>query len=203
MQLLHKVLIILIALLTVSVLIASVVLMIGMTYARFRTSKTGYINYRSTTTGVWMFAASGDVPAANGSGAFSEPTGWTTDSAGVYTLSFILANGKSSGAPVETDQNAAVEVYVTEGFEFADGASMTLTAGGVTYEGVPQQITEGSAAYKTYGHGRIYRFENAGQSMQLFFEGNTETFIPAVLTVSGVFEYPAAVTVTVTSRPLQ
>ncbi len=166
----------------------------GVTYARYRASKKVSLNYRSASQGVWMYSDT------NG---FTEPSGWTSapDGSGDYTLSFVLSNERAANSPVAFDQHATIEVFVTEGVEFAENASVSLYVNGVAYEGVPQSAAPGSAIYQTYGEGRIYGFETGGETLSLFFEGGVETFIPATLTVSGTYGYPAAVTVLLNCRP--
>lgn len=188
-------------LLSALLLTVSLTALAGTTYARFSTSKRQNLNFNAYTQGVWIYKESGGEPVSNGSGGFKAPDGWTgTD--GSYTLSFVLANEQRDDAPVTMDQHAAVKVFITEGVEFASNASVTLNVGGVTYEGVPRQTEPDTALYAAYGAGRVYSFEQGGEPLVLFFEGSNETFIPAVLTVSGTYEYPAAVTVFVTPEPV-
>ncbi|MBQ3870225.1 MAG: hypothetical protein II777_06715 [Clostridia bacterium] len=163
----------------------------GVTYARYRTAKTSSIGYRSASSGVWMYAP----------GGFDEPSGWTSVSGGEYTLSFVIANEQAPHSPVAFDQHASIEVFMTAGSEFAENASVSLTVNGVTYEGTANETEPGSAVYRTYGEGKIYRFEKNGEAPDLFFEKDTETILPASITVGGTYEYPTAVTVLLSAKP--
>ena len=203
--------------LSAALLIVSSLLMTGAAYARYRSIYRSAgsldLNYGFSNSGISLLAPSVDengdftsVPVLNAdASAYETPGDWDRVSADIdeYTLSFLLSNASSSTSVATYDQDGYIRIFVTNGTDSRDGVTVTLESDGKTYTAVSEETQKGSAVYRAYGPGKIYRFfDNTSEELCWHMPGEVSTSILMTLTVRGTTEYPAAVTLLASSRPI-
>ena len=94
-------------------LILSVVLIAGTTFARYESKNTSELTMDIQQSNQ-LFLLSGDTSESEEYDALSE---WTRFSANEYVIDFLLANGNSNDNVCSYAQNAYLEMVVTAGAE--------------------------------------------------------------------------------------
>lgn len=193
----------------------SVSLVIGVTFARYRASfrsagSVGLI-YDYSSSGIFMLGDETDengeltaAPVTDENGTYKSPGGWTqvSDEGDEYKLSFLISNCDAENSTATFDQNGALQVFVSDGAS-SDSITITLDAYNTVYTATGEDVIEGSPFYDSYGPGILYTFRDKNNDQITWsLPGGEPVMIPVTVTVSGSPEYPAAVTVILSAKPV-
>ena len=143
-------------------LVGSLLLSVGVTTARYRTSVDGSLSFLAKTA------------EQTGSLSLVSPQGWTTTASGA-SVTFAVAPVKDAA-----DRTAYVRLTATE--LAGENVTVTLIADGKTYTATPRRLTAGDWLFAQMGKGTEYRF----------YDGKTELEWPLsderqmTMSVSGV-----------------
>ena len=183
-----------------AVLIAvSAVIAVGAAFARYRTTSSVALTMNNvySKNGVWLWSSSN----GNTQPKYNALQSWTSVSESTCNLDFLLTNEGNSGGPAGFNQNAALEVFVTEGVADPSKLTVTLSTNNGTYTATATKVAEGSTVYNAYGAGWIYRFTSDGQPLTWYLQGGRTVAIPMTLIVAGQSVEPASLSLIATGTP--
>ncbi len=157
--------------LAVSLLLICVILVVGVTWARYQTEKNSYLEYKTRNPGAVSLCT-----AYNEDGTLTEGNVTWTWSEGVGTAHFYISNGTSTTEYSNEDVSATIRLLgslsatnATVEMTVSDGSSTTTWL-----SATPVQIKEGTPLYSTFGNGNTYVFLNEdGSELSWNLEGGT------------------------------
>lgn len=150
-------------------LLACVVLLVGTTLARYRTDEVGYLGYAVEETGTIFLQTDGWV--------FSENSG---------SLSFTVSNSADGTDYPQAAQTVSVRLLASLSIAEIEGVSVQLNTPDGTYTAIPVSIQEGTALYKTFGAGRVYRFYKDNTELSWPLAGGTVSTLSGQLVIDGL-----------------
>ena len=192
-----------------AVLIAvSAVIAVGSAFARYRTTSSVALTMNNvySKNGVWLWSSYNENYVQTDEDEDAQPKynalqSWTSVSESTCNLDFLLTNEGNSGGPAGFNQNAVLEVFVTEGVADPSKLTVTLSTDGGTYTATATQVTEGSTVYNAYGAGWIYRFTSDGKPLTWYLQGGRTVAISMTLIVAGQSVEPASLSLIATGTP--
>lgn len=157
--------------LTVSLLLMCIILMVGVTWARYQAKKNSYLSYNTREPAAISLWSGYD----EATGTLTEGNVTWTLSNGVGTAHFYISNGTSTMEYSDEDVSATIRLLASQRATNAqvvmyvsDGSSTT------TWPATPVQIKEGTPLYDTFGGGNAYVFlEEDGSELSWKLEGGT------------------------------
>lgn len=196
-------------LLTCVVLLLTVALSIGVSFARFRTRETSpsAMAYGFGTNGIHLLGA------VNSDGVW----GLRTDDQSYVELSpddfaktedgcvldFAITNFDTDGIAFDYGQNGSVSAFITSGAVNDSSYTISLETNQGTYQAVWQAVAEGTETYRRFGDGWILTFlDRNGKEPDLVFSGGNPTAYFMRFRVRGSSVFPAAVTLTAKGVPV-
>ena len=123
-----------------AVLIAvSAVIAVGVAFARYRTTSSVALTMNNvySKNGVWLWSSSN----GNTQLKYNALQSWTSVSESTCNLDFLLTNEGNSGGPAGFNQNAVIEVFVTEGVADPSKLTVTLSTNNGTYTATASSST--------------------------------------------------------------
>lgn len=167
-------------------LLMCVVLMVGVSWARYQEEETSYLQYgvrKPASVSLWAGydEETGTLIEGNSTWTFYD---------GMGTLCFSISNGTSETEYSDTDLSVSIRLV---GSLAITDAQVFLSAfdGSSTREWIatPMQIQEGTPLFDTFGGGTVYVFlDENGSELEWNLEGGTLSVLSAQLDVLNLGE---------------
>ena len=162
----------------------SVVLTIGVTWARYRTELNPF-EYWFVARNPQQVYLWGEKTGDTYTGL---PGSWTVSESG-SSLPFLVSNGIATEFP-EQNVRIAIQVAATEGIGSGDNLILQLAVVDgehePIYDGKAERIASGTTFYNQFGDGWLYRFyDEEGNEMTWVLEGGQLSEFSAELHISG------------------
>ena len=126
-------------------LVGSLLLGVGVTYARYRTAVDGELAFLA------------QLSDETGSLSLDSAQGWVTTAQGASVTFSVSPIGEAAG------RSAYVRLTATE--LAGDGVTVTLTVNGETYTATPRRVTAGDWLFAQMGSGTEYSFYKGGTEL--------------------------------------
>lgn len=170
---------------------ALLILLLGTTFARYEAGKSAKLTMTYGTEAAQVYINEIETEE-------------TEDLAGaqdVYVKDLLLSNGTEE-EHCSYDQIATLSLFMTVGAENPENFTITLTDGGINYEAVCQEVSEGTTMYEMHGPGWMYRFYNeAGEEVSWFLSGTESINRQMKITIEGTSTLPTALLFIASARP--
>lgn len=166
--------------LSVILLAAAMVSLVGVTWARYQTKLAGDLNYEAKEFAeVYLWSIR--------NGELSEtPSVWSGDDES-QTLHFCISNGTGEAA-AKASQQVYVRLLGGPGLQDTDEVSVSLYVidTRTRYEGSVQMIQEDTVLYQNHGPGWLFTFHDEdGEEVSLPLEGQKLSVIEAEIELQG------------------
>ena len=172
--------------LTVGFLLMCVILMVGVTWARYQEEKTSYLQYNareSASVSLWAGydESTGELIEGDPVWSFYEGGG---------TLRFYISNSTSAADHSAEDLRVSIRLLGTLGITNAQ-VSLVVSDGSSTTTGnaVAVQIKEGTPLFDTFGGGNAYVFlDEDGSELEWNLKGGTLSVLSVQIDVLNLNE---------------
>lgn len=155
--------------LAVILLLMCVVVMVGVTWARYQEENNSELKYNTrepAAISLWSDydSLTGELTAGDRTWMFSEGTG---------KLSIYISNGSSRTDYSKEDQSVSIRLIGTLGIKNAQVSILVSDGSSATaWTATPVQIKEGTPLYSTFGGGNTYIFQDEdGEELSWNLEG--------------------------------
>lgn len=165
--------------LTVLLLLACMILVVGAAWARYRTEEFSFLTYQAKqpdSVSIWSGydAQTGELTAGESS--------WTIYN-GEGSLQFFISNGTDSDA---SDENQRVIIRLLSS-PTAQELDVRLTVDGEAWDSDATQIAEGTALARSFGPGWMYVFrDDSGKELSWTLNGGEFSVLSARVDVTGL-----------------
>jgi len=161
-------------------LVAAMVSLVGVTWARYQTEQSGDLNYEAKEyAGVYLWSIR--------NGELSETPSVWSGSDELQTLHFCISNGTGEQVAKESQQ-AYVRLLGGPGLQDTDEVSVSLYIidTQTRYEGRVQIIQEDTVLYQSHGPGWLFTFHDEdGEEVSLPLEGRKLSVVEAEIELRG------------------
>lgn len=165
---------------TVLLVLISISILVGTAWARYRYREaTDMLFAPKTAPQVYLLG----VP--DGNGVYTSMPEDLTQGQNGQTLTFLVANGKTTDAFSADDQYAQVRLYGSLGLGAGENLSAVLTVDGTDYTAVPRKVDVDSPIHATFGEGWVYCFvDGSGNELRWLLAGGQHSTKQMQLTVN-------------------